>query len=188
MWTNRVLRPWLVRFILLSKILTLGCDKLINFCEMQEKDIVFLSELLDEKQFVSSLHNAVRNYGEWLETYNKCWTNNEDEKHFIIYSNGNPVGWIKLNGLKNTETAWITMLAVSPEQQNKGIGHSAVAFSEDYVKSKGFIRIGIHTTDDNLIAHKLYEKCGYSIVEHGKCTTGDGVHRFGYSFMKDLNL
>ena len=80
------------------------------------------------------------------------------------------------------------MLAVSTELQNKGIGHCAVAFSEAYLKSKGFTKIGIHTTDDNLIAHKLYEKCGYSIVEHGKCTTGDGVHRMGYSYMKNLNL
>ncbi|MDR7855249.1 GNAT family N-acetyltransferase [Tissierella sp.] len=159
---------------------------MIDFCKMEEKDISFLTGLLNEKDIIASLHNAVKNYEEWLETYNKYWKNNSDESHFIICFDGIPVGWLRLNGLSNTETAWIAMLAVSPEQQNKGIGHCAVAFSEEYAKSKGFTKIGIHTTDENFIAQKLYRKCGYSIVEYGKCTTGDGANRMGYSYMKNL--
>jgi len=160
---------------------------MVSFRDMQEEDIIFLSELLNEKQIVASLHNAVKSYEEWLETYKKYWKDDDDEKHFIVYSDGDPVGWLKFNGLKNTETAWISMLVVSTKQQNKGIGHCAIAFSEEYMKSKGITKIGIHTTDDNLIAQKLYMKCGYSIVEYGACTTGDGAHRMGYTFMKNLN-
>jgi ribosomal protein S18 acetylase RimI-like enzyme len=160
---------------------------MIDFREMQEKDIAFLSELLNEGQIIASLHNAVMSYEEWLDTYRKYWKDDDDEKHFIIHEDENPVGWIKLNGLKNPGTAWISMLAVSTKQQKKGIGYRAVTFAEEYVKSRGFAKIGIHTTEDNLIAQKLYKKCGYSIIEYGACTTGDGVQRMGYTFMKNLD-
>lgn len=161
---------------------------MIQFKDMQEKNIVFIAELLNEKSIIASLHNAVMDYRGWLETYNQHWKNDADEKHFVIYSDDIPVGWVKINGLENEDIAWIAMLVISPKHQKKGIGRRAVSFSEEYLHAKGFQKIGIHTTDDNHAAHRLYSKCGYGITEHGKCTTGDGVERMGYTFIKSLAM
>jgi ribosomal protein S18 acetylase RimI-like enzyme len=159
---------------------------MLQFKDMREDDIVFITDLLNENNIVASLHNAVKDYQGWLETYNEHWKNDKDEKHFIIYSDEIPVGWLKINGLENEDTAWIAMLVVSSLHQQKGIGKCAISFSEEYLQAKGFQKIGIHTTDDNIVASKLYDKCGYNIIEHGECTTGDGANRMGYTFIKSL--
>lgn len=158
----------------------------ISFREMQEKDILFISVLLNDRRVIASLHNAEMSYYEWLKTYNEYWKNDNDEKHFIIVDGQEPVGWMKLNGLEGNETAWIAMLVISPESQHKGIGRLAVQYAEDFIKVNGFSKTGIHTTEDNEIAQALYAKCGYVITEYGDCTTGDGAHRKGYTFMKDI--
>jgi len=79
------------------------------------------------------------------------------------------------------------MLAVHPKMQKQGVGKYAVGFAENYVKEKGFNKMGVHTTENNIPAQNLYKKYGYAITEYGKCTTGDGVERMGYTFEKVLS-
>jgi ribosomal protein S18 acetylase RimI-like enzyme len=97
-----------------------------------------------------------------------------------------PVAWFRINGLQNKDMSWISMLAVSDKHHRQGIGQYAVEFAECYVKEKGFSKIGIHTTEDNIPAQNLYKKCGYAVTEYGDCTTGDGENRKGYTFIKEL--
>ena len=49
----------------------------------------------------------------------------------------------------------IMNVAVSPEHRRKGV-------AEKLLREKGFFRIGIQTTMDNLPARALYRKMGYS--------------------------
>lgn len=53
-------------------------------------------------------------------------------------------------------------------------------------KEKGFYKIGIHATTDNIAAKGLYLSQGYSIVETSECTTADGKKRIGYTFKKEV--
>jgi ribosomal protein S18 acetylase RimI-like enzyme len=78
------------------------------------------------------------------------------------------------------------MLVVSNKHHRQGVGTFAIQYAEEYVKSKGFNKMGIHTTEDNIIAQNLYKKCGYVITEYKDCTTGDGVARKGYTFEKEI--
>ncbi len=158
----------------------------ISFRKLQESDIKFLSELLNNKKIIAMLHNIEQSYDNWLNDYNEYWKNDNDEIHFIIYLNEKPIGWLKLNGLEGDSIAWISMLVISPCYQNKGIGRVAVAFAEDFFKEIGFSQSGIHTTDDNINAYKLYTKCCYVVSEHTSCTTEDGVHRKSYKFIKNI--
>ena len=112
--------------------------------------------------------------------------NDPDEAHFIIHKGAMPVAWLKLNEISDGETGWISMLAVDPPMQHKGAGQYAVGFSEQFFRSIGKKKIGIHTTDDNIPAQNLYKKCGYEITKYGECTTGDGMKRMGYTFIKDI--
>ena len=82
--------------------------------------------------------------------------------------------------------AWVSMLVVSTKKQRQGIGSYAIKFSEKFIKQKGFCKIAIHTTEDNISAQNLYRKCGYTVIEYSECTTGDGVKRMGYTFVKDI--
>ncbi|MDE7248414.1 MAG: GNAT family N-acetyltransferase, partial [Lachnospiraceae bacterium] len=97
-----------------------------------------------------------------------------------------PLAWLRINGLLGNDMAWISMLAVSDVHQRQGIGSYAIDFSEGFVKEKGFRRLGIHTTDDNIPAQNLYRKCGYKIAGHDECTTDDEIRRMGYTFTKEL--
>jgi len=159
-----------------------------TFVRLEQKDIVFLSELLNDPAVIASLHNEVMDYAAWLDAYLTHWKNDADEAHFIMLSEKTPVGWLKLNGLEGSDrdAAWISMLVVSKENQRRGFGHRAVAFSEAFAKERGFRRLCVHTTCDNLAAIALYLSCGCKITEYASCTTGDGKHRIGYTFTKDI--
>ncbi len=85
-----------------------------------------------------------------------------DEKHFLICKGAMPVGYMKINGLLNDDTAWISMLFVSEKYHRRGIGRFAVSYAENFIKNRGFTSVAIQTTDDNTPARNLYEKCGYS--------------------------
>ena len=82
--------------------------------------------------------------------------------------------------------AWIAMLVVGEYCQRQGIGSYAVRYAEDFVRSKGFKILGIHTTIENVAAQRCYKKLGYRIHEEGECTTGDGVTRYGLSLHRVL--
>ena len=73
-----------------------------------------------------------------------------------------PVGYMKINGLLNKDTAWISMLFVSEKYHRRGIGGFAISYAEEFIKKRGFSSVAIQTTDDNTAARNLYKKCGYS--------------------------
>lgn len=159
---------------------------MIAFHSLEEKDMRFLSELLNNESILAALHNEKLSYDEWLDVYRKYWKNDTDEKHFIMFCEDKPAGWLKINGLDGNSTAWLSMLAVAPEYQRKGLGMKAVSFFEEYISDRGFSSAGINTTEDNSTAQKLYEKCGYDITEHSESVMGDGSKMMSYTFFKKL--
>lgn len=158
----------------------------IIFNVLEEKDMRFLSELLNDESILAALHNEKLSYDEWLDVYRKYWKNDTDEKHFIMLCEDKPAGWLKINGLDGNGTAWLSMLAVAPEYQRKGLGKAAVSFFEEYISDRGFSSAGINTTEDNSAAQKLYEKCGYEITERSESVMGDGSKMMSYTFFKEL--
>lgn len=92
--------------------------------------------------------------------------NDPDEKHFFICKGAVPCAYLKINGLESgDETGWISMLAVAPSFQRKGAGNYAVRYAEEFLRNAGKSCVRIHTTQDNLPAGNLYEKCGYSLED-----------------------
>ena len=134
-------------------------------------------------QNLEVLHGKYIPLAEWKEILSK---DDSDEQNFLICKEQCLLRGCAVNGLLNKDMAWISMLAVSDNMHPQGIGSFAVQFAENFVRSKGFNIIGIHTTDDNIPAINLYKKNGYDIIELGECTTGDGVKRKGYTFKKIL--
>ncbi|MCL2158457.1 MAG: GNAT family N-acetyltransferase [Oscillospiraceae bacterium] len=97
-----------------------------------------------------------------------------------------PVAWLRINGLDDKHKAWISTLVVSGKSKRQGVGTYAVNFAEEYVRAKGFSKMGIHTQADNVAAKSLYEKCGYTVTEYKDGTYPDKTIGKSYTFEKDL--
>lgn len=152
-----------------------------NVIRASEGKARFVTMLYGENQ--EALHGAAIMFDKWKELLSM---NDPDEAHFLVCKGAMPCAWLKINGLQGNDIAWISMLAVHPKMQKQGIGKYAVGFAEKHVKEKGFNKLGIHTTEDNIPAQNLYKKCGYFATECGDCATGDGRKRKGYTFEKLL--
>lgn len=149
--------------------------------EATENDAIFITMIFGKN--ADTLHCDAIMFDEWKRLLS---LNDPDEMHFLIHKGALPVAYLKINGLKNRDIAWVSMLAVEPCMQHQGIGTFAINFAEEYLRSKGFSKIGIHCTGDNIPAQKLYKKCGYTITEYGEYTTSDGDNHIRYTFNKEI--
>ena len=130
---------------------------------------------------IEPLHGGVITLEEWESFLSE---KDSDEAHFLIYKNSCPAAWLKVNGLENKETGWISMLAVEPLFQKMGVGSFAVKFAEDFLRLYRKKSVCICTTEDNTAAQRLYKKCGYVVLEDHEYKNGDGVKRKGLVFEK----
>lgn len=130
---------------------------------------------------VEALHGTEIPYKEWCRALVE---KDPDEAHFLIYRGAMPCAWLKLNGLVDSGIGWISMLAVEPTYQRRGVGEYAVHFAEEYLRGKGKCVVAIHTTEDNLPAKKLYEKCGYVLTATEERNGEDGRRQLRHTFEK----
>lgn len=156
-------------------------QQMYNAIPATVNEAVFVAMLYGDNR--DALHGNYISLNEWKDVLSMA---DADEKNFLICRGAIPCAWLRINGLDNKDMAWVSMLAVSDKYKNQGIGTYAVRFAEEYIKAKGINKVGIHTTEDNVVAQGLYKKCGYTITGYGDCTTGDGVVRKGYTFVKEL--
>lgn len=152
---------------------------------LTEDKVYFIAEVMSEESNVSILHTIIYSFDEWVSVFNES-ENDKDEESFVVYNNDIPCAWLKLNGLLNADTAWISMLVVSDKYKHQGVGKFAVEYAFEYLYSKGFNQIGVQTTKDNVAAINLYKKCGFNIVELKKFKTEDGTKVQAYVMMKTL--
>jgi len=131
---------------------------------LKQENIIFICSLMSEPNNISALHTDIIPLCEWQKSFAEA-ENDADEENFIVYKNNIPCGWIKLNGLKNNDIAWISMLVVSERFKHQGVGKFAVEFSINHLKQRGFKEIKLYTTEDNYVAIELYQKCGFVIIE-----------------------
>lgn len=87
------------------------------------------------------------------------------EKHFLICKKSMPVAYIKINGLENKDTAYVSMLFVHCKYQRQGIGSFALDFAQQYVFERGFSHLAIKTDKENLQAQHCYEKNGFILSQ-----------------------
>ena len=150
-------------------------DKLI-YSVATEKNIVFINETYNEN--INILHGVRRNYNVWKKLLS------DKSCTYYVVSSDNPIAWFRID--VEAEELWIGMLQVKPIYQHKGVGRYILSVVEDIAKEKGYRKIGIHTTEDNIAARTLYLSAGYSVTEIGPCTTADSKERVGYTFQKEI--
>lgn len=123
-----------------------------------------------------ALHSRIIPYREWCGLLS---AGDPDEKHFLICKGAVPCAYLKVNGLESGNgTGWISVLAVEPAFQRKGAGGYAVRYAATFLRNAGKSCVKIHTTEDNLPARNLYEKCGYAVSEDVSCNKDDSLLTF----------
>lgn len=130
---------------------------------LTKENIIFICDLMSEANNISALHTDIISLDEWQKSFAEA-ENDADEENFVVYKNNIPCGWLKLNGLKSNDTAWISMLVVSEKFKRQGIGKFSVEFAVQYLKHRGYRYINLQTTTDNSVALSLYSNCGFTIV------------------------
>ncbi len=113
---------------------------------------------------LAALHQSPVSQEEWGTVLSE---RDPDEEHFIVETDGIPAAWVKINGLQNEDTVWLSMLVVDPAKHRQGIGRFAVSVFEEVGITRGFRSFAIRTTADNLPARSLYRSCGYAETERG---------------------
>ena len=135
------------------------------------------------QQNIKILHGKPILIDEWK---NALASNDGDEQNFLVCRCSVPVARLRINGMFNKDIARISMLVVSGTNQRQGIGGYAIEFSEKFVKEKGFRKIAIYITEDNIAVQNLYRKYGYTVTEYGEYMTGDGVKRMYTLIMEKI--
>ncbi len=151
--------------------------------EPVEENLFFISEAEgnDGALHISRIYDDCRNalYGEavTLDEWREYMAENDpDEVNFLIMRENRPVGWLKLNGLAEGSTGWISMLAIEQKSRRIGAGSFAVKYAEDYFRRLGKAVIALNTTEDNAAAIALYKSCGFYITDRRVATYGDGSY------------
>lgn len=144
-------------------------------------DVKYIAEFYWKNS--EKLHGKKISYSQWCSIITE---KDSDEEHFLICRGAMPVAWLKINGLESTGTGWISMLAVEPSFQRRGIGRFAVKFAEDFLTSKGKHQIGVQTTEDNAPALALYLKCGFKEIEKYPAVADDGSEVVKVKLTKDM--
>ena len=126
-------------------------------------------------------------YEDIMIAYNKYWSNDPDERNFIIKENESQIGWLKINGLNGNEKIWISELIISGKFQNKGYGTNTIKFIEKYVKESKFEKICIMTQEDNINAISFYKKNGYEIINEKIGIADNGENIKNIVFQKIIN-
>ena len=149
------------------------------------EDVYYVASIMSETSNIAALHSTYHSLSEWKCIFDEN-ARDADEENFLICADNDVCAWLKLNGLLNADTAWISMLIVSDKYKHQGFGKFAVEYAFEYLHYKGFNQIGVQTTKDNLAAINLYKKYGFNIVELKKLKTEYGKKIKAYVMMKTL--
>ena len=152
---------------------------------LMTEDVHYVASIMSETSNIVALHSTYHSLAEWKCIFEEN-ARDADEENFLICAGNDVCAWLKLNGLQNEDTAWISMLVVSDKYKHQGVGKFAVEYAFEYLHSKGFNQIGVQTTKDNVAAINLYKKYGFNIVELKKFKTEDGTKTNSYVMLKTL--
>jgi dTDP-4-amino-4,6-dideoxy-D-galactose acyltransferase len=104
-----------------------------------------------------------------FEKLYKKWISNSVLKNFaletlIMREENKIVGLITI-GRKKANIAEISLVAVCPGHQGKGIGSKLIRDAETYALNEGFDKLQVVTQQLNVNAMKLYQKNGFEIEQ-----------------------
>ena len=141
---------------------------------VNQNDAEFINTLINDPSVMLALNEIPTSRQDWIDAISE-WSRDNDEEDYIILDRSTPIGWIGINGLRNSDqSAYIKMAAILPGYQNRGFGAKAVRELMSGLKQKGYKRILLYTDRDNLKAQACYQGCGFHVVDSLTETMSNG--------------
>ncbi|MBR6780333.1 MAG: hypothetical protein IKM24_04870, partial [Clostridia bacterium] len=76
------------------------------------EDVHYVASIMSEISNITALHLTNHTLAEWKYIFEEN-AYDADEENFLICTDNDVCAWLKLNGLQNKDTAWISMLVVA---------------------------------------------------------------------------
>ena len=151
--------------------------RILNICE---DDAEFLHRIMNDKNMLDALEEIPTRLNDWIDAIS-AWNCDSDEEDYIIFSGEIPIGWLGINGLLSEDKiAYIKMIGLLPQYQNKGIGAYVINQFLEVLKSRGYVAVALYTNQNNCRAQNCYMKCGFKVTEEltEKMTNGNLTKRY----------
>lgn len=136
--------------------------RILNVCE---DDAVFLHRIMNDKNILNALDEIPTQLSDWIDAIS-AWNCDSDEEDYIIFDGETPIGWLGINGLLSEDKiAYIKIIVLLAQYQNKGVGAYVINQFLDILKSRGFVVMALYTNENNFRAQNCYMKCGFKVTE-----------------------
>jgi len=132
-----------------------------------------VSDLPDLRKIARKSFTRSRFYSDPCFPQDKCdelydvWIKNSCEgyaDHVLVAEiKGLPQGFITCHVRQNRFEGDIGLVGVSEQARGKGVGKSLIEFAREWFYNQGVNRIFVVTQGANILAHKLYDRNGFSI-------------------------
>ena len=137
----------------------------ITLRPVNNADTEFLYSIMNHEAILDALNEVPTNFQDWLDAITE-WSRDEDEEDYIIYLNGESVGWLGINGLSSVDkAAYLKLAAILPPYHSRGIGYTAICQIIDLLKKRGYAKLILYTDQANRKAQACYRKCGFVTTE-----------------------
>ena len=137
----------------------------IRIRNVYEDDAEFLHRIMNDKDVLDALDEVPTQLNDWINAIS-AWNCDSDEEDYIIFDEKLPIGWLGINGLLSEEKiAYIKMIGLLPQYQNKGAGSYVIDHILETLKVRGFLTAALYTNQNNFRAQRCYKKCGFKVTE-----------------------
>ncbi|MCC8131022.1 MAG: GNAT family N-acetyltransferase [Ruminococcus sp.] len=161
-------------------------DYKIEIKTVAHDDAEFLYILMNDGEILGRLNDVSTTLEDWEDAV-KVWGNDSDEENFLVWLNGDRIGWFSFNNLQSADRiAYLKMAVLLPEYQHRGIGTAVLRRLLEDLKGRGYEVVMLYTNADNVNAQKCYQKCGFVVVEEFQDVMADGSCVERYKMQCDL--
>ena len=137
----------------------------IETAKVCKADAKFLYRLMNDQSILDALDEVPTQPDDWANAIS-AWNCDPDEEDYIILDENTPIGWLGVNGLLSEDrTAYIKMIGLLPQYQNKGAGSYVIDHILETLKVRGFLTAALYTNQNNFRAQRCYKKCGFKVTE-----------------------
>ena len=148
----------------------------IRWRKVRKEDASFLYNLMNTPEIAGRLHENPTTVDDWAKTIERLYQD-DDEEGYIILAQDVPVGWIRICGLLTVgqSVVYINSFVLTPVHQGRGIGEYVLKETVKTLKLRGYIRVSIHISQENIQAKRCCQKCGFEVTEEAERQMLDGT-------------
>ncbi len=149
-------------------------------------DADFLFSLMNDPAIMRALNEPPSGREDWSEAV-RGWLADGDESDYIVWKDGQRIGWFAFNGLQSADrTVFLKMAVILPECQQRGIGAYVLSRLLEEVRKNGYVSVALFTNKDNMSAQRCYQKCGFNVVQELSQEMSDGTIAERYKMERRL--